>query len=209
VVKPVESIVQAWRYPGKAPTAVPPQTEDRFALTLGMSGGYYNSLQDLRAHYSNGWFSAQMPGVTNTYFSGIYTTKVGVVQGTLPDVQLAFTPATGAISLPLGKAPVYTAGAYVYAPTNPAAATLTVIKATGLFTGKFNLYYEYLDQARALKLKTVPITHAGVLTPMQLDAAMPSGQGFYLVPDTWKSTGVPAFLYPLNRSYGVEILDEE
>jgi hypothetical protein len=84
-----------------------------------------------------------------------------------------------------------------------------VTKATGLFTGKFNLYYEYLDQVRALKLKTVPVTHEGVLTPMRLDAAMPSGQGFYLVPDTWKSTGVPAASYLLNRSYGVEIRDSQ
>jgi len=174
-----------------------------------MSGGYYNSLQDLRAHYLNGWFAAQVPGVTNTYFSGIYTTKVGVVQGALPDVQLAFNPATGAISLPLGKAPVYKAGTYVYAPTNPAMATLAVTKATGLFTGKFNLYYQYHDQVGALKLKTVSVTHEGVLTPMRLNAAMPSGQGFYLVPDTWKSTGVPAASYLLNRSYGVEIRDSQ
>jgi VCBS repeat-containing protein len=203
----VGTVVQAWRYPGKAPTAIPPQTEDRFTLTLGMSGGYNNSLQDLRAHYSNGWFSAQVPGVTNTFTSGSYTTKVGVVQGELPDVQLAFNPSTGVVSLPLGKAPVYTAGTYVYAPTNPAMATLSVTKATGLFTGKFNLYYEYPDQLGARKLTTVLVTHEGVLTPERLDAAMPSGQGFYLVPDTWKSTGVPAAAYLLNRSYGVEIQD--
>lgn len=209
VAVPAETVVQVWHYPGRMPAAIPPQTEDRFALTLGMSGGYYNSLADLRAHYSNAWFSAQEPGVNSTYSSGAYTTTVGVVQGALPEVELAFNPGTGAISLPLGKAPGYSAGAYVYAPTNPAAATLTVTPATGLFGGKFNLYYEYLDQAGALKLKTVPITHAGVLTPMRLDDAMSYGQGFYLVPDTWKSTGVPAFSYPLYRSYEVEVKFEE
>ena len=98
---------------------------------------------------------------------------------------------------------------YVYAPTNPAAATLAVTKATGLFTGKFNLYYQYHDKVGALTLKTVSVTHVGVLTPLRLDASMPSGQGFYHVPDTWKSTGVPATSYLLNRSYGVEIRDEE
>jgi hypothetical protein len=212
VATAVDGRLQGWRYPGKAPTAAVPQTEDRFALTLGMIGGYYSPLADLRAYYSNTWFTAGAPSVSNTYIGVKYTTTVDVVHAALPEVPLVFNPSTGAILLPAGKVPVYSNAVparYVYAPTNPAMATLTATKATGLFTGGFNLYYEYLDQVGALKLKTVGVSHEGVLTPMRADTNAPSGQGFYLVPDTWKSQGAAPVAYPLKRSYGVEILGND
>ena len=211
VASPVEDFAQAWNYPGKVPTAVPAQTEDRFALTLGMAGGYYNSVADLRAYYSNAWFQAQAPGVSNTYYSGSYTTTVGAVDAALPVVPLAFDPKTGVASLPVGKLPVYStvSKSYVYSPTNPAVATFAVTKATGIFTGKFNLYYEYNDQTGARKLTTVSVSHEGVLTPVRADEETPPGRGFYLVPDTWKASGPKPVAYPLKRSYGVETLDEE
>ena len=211
VASPVEHFVQAWSYPGKSPTASPSQTEDRFALTFGMVGGYYNSVSDLRAYYSNAWIMAQAPGVSNTYVNAKYTTTVDVVHGALPEVRLAFDPKTGVASLPVGKLPVYSTASksYVYAPTNPAVATFAVTKTTGIFAGKFNVYYEYYDQTLALKLTTVSVSHEGVLTPVRADAETPSGQGFYLVPDTWKSSGAKPVAYPLKRSYGVGVLDEE
>ncbi len=205
-----EEFLLGWRYPGKTPASVPPQTEDRFALALGASGGYYNTLADLRAHYSNAWFAAQWPNVFNTYGSGAYTVTVGVVEAALPEESLRFDAKTGAVSLPVGKAPVYSAAAsnYVYAVTNPAVATLTVTKATGLFAGKFNLYFEYRDQKGALQLKTAPVSHEGALTPVRAEPEiMPPGLGFYLVPDTWKTPGAKPVAYPLKRSYGVEIQD--
>jgi uncharacterized repeat protein (TIGR02543 family) len=208
--EPAGSFVRVWSYPGKAPAASPAQTEDRFAMSLGMIGGYYNSVADLRAYYSNAWFEAQGPSVSNTYVSGTYKTTVGAVQSALPEVRLTFDPKTGAVSLPAGKGPAYDrgAGAYVYAPTNPAAATISAAKATGIFTGKFNLYYEYLDQKGVPKLTTVPVSHEGVLTPVRANADDPSGWGFYLVPDTWKSPDVKPVAYPLKRSYGVEIRNQ-
>jgi hypothetical protein len=179
-------------------------------LALGASGGYYNTLADLRAHYSNAWFAAQWPNVFNTYGSGAYTVTVGVVEAALPEESLLFDAKTGAVSLPVGKAPVYSAAAsnYVYAVTNPAVATLTVTKATGLFAGKFNLYFEYRDQKGALQLTTAPVSHEGALTPVRAEPEiMPPGLGFYLVPDTWKTPGAKPLAYPLKRSYGVEIQD--
>jgi hypothetical protein len=208
IAMPAESFIQVWNYPGKVPTAVPPQTEDRFALALGASGGFYNTLADLRAHYSNACFVAQGAAVSNTYASGAYTATVGIVEMALPEASLRFDPATGAMSLPAGQVPVYSSAAsnYVFAVTNPAVATLTATKATGLFAGKFNLYYEYRDQTGALKLKTVSVPHEGVLTPVRAEfGSAPLGQGFYLVPDTWKSPDAKPVAYPLKRSYGVEI----
>ncbi len=204
---PAELFLQSWRYPGKTPTANPPQTEDRFALELGLAGGYYSPLTDLRAYYSNAVFSAEMTDVPYTYSNGPYTTTVDAVQAALPEVPLTFNPATGAVSLPASKAPVYNTvdGAYVYAPTNPAMATLAATQATGLFAGTFNLYYEYSDRNGALKLKTVSVSHAGVLTPVTADAGTASGQGHYLVPDTWKSPAPAPVSYPLKRSYAVDI----
>lgn len=212
VARPCDNFAQAWSYPGKAPASKPTQTEDRFMLSLGMSGGWYNSLTDLRAHYSNAVFSAASSDVTNVYVSGVYTAAVGVVDAALPEVPLAINPATGLISLSSGKAPVYNpaTGAYAYAPTNPAVATFKLTKATGIFSGTFNLYYEYRDQTGALKLKTVSVAHAGVLTPVNAEPGTePAGQGFYLVPDTWKSSDAKPVVYPIKRSYGVEILDGE
>ena len=40
-----------WVYPGKAPTAKPPQTEDRFALALSMDGGRYFPVTDTPARF--------------------------------------------------------------------------------------------------------------------------------------------------------------
>jgi hypothetical protein len=204
---PAELFMQSWRYPGKSPTANPPQTEDRFALELDIAGGYYSPLTDLRTYYSNAVFSAGMPDVSYTYITGPYTTTVDAVQAAFPEVPLAFNPTTGAVSLPAGKAPVYNSmgEAYDYAPTNPAMASLAATRATGLFAGTFNLYYEYSDLNGALKLKTLQVSHAGVLTPVTADAGTASGQGFYLVPDTWKSPAPMPVSYPLKRSYAVDI----
>ncbi len=204
--------LQAWTYPGKAPAARPSLTEDRFALALGASGGWYGPLTDLRAYYSNAVFAADGCAVSNAYVSGGYTATVGVVAEALPQEALRFDPKSGAVSLPAGRAPVYdgAADAYVYAPTNAAAATLTAVRATGLFSGAFNLYYEYRDQKGALQLRTVPVPHAGVLTPVRADpGAEPPGRGFYLVPDTWRSPDAKPVAYPLKRSYGVEVRDGE
>jgi len=204
---PATGFVQAWNYPGKAPAASPSKTEDGFAMTLGMVGGFYSPLADLRAHYSNTWFTAREPGVSNTYSSGAYTAAVGVVLAALPEVALTFDPKTGAVSLPAGKVPAFNtaSGAYAYAPTNPAVATLAANRATGLFAGKFNIYYEYRDQTGALKLKKSSVSHEGVLTPVRVDLEEPSGWGFYLVPDTWKSPDARPVAYPLKRSYRVDI----
>ena len=204
---PAVLFMQSWRYPGKSPTANPVQTEDRFALELDLVGGYYSPLTDLRAYYSNAVFSADMPDVSYSYINGPYTTTVDAVQAALPEVPLTFNPATGAVSLPAGKAPVYNTagGAYVYAPTNPAMARLAATRSTGLFSGTFNLYYEYSDRNGALRLKTVPVSLAGVLTPVSEDTGTASGQGFYLVPDTWKSPSPTPVSYPLKRSYAVDI----
>ena len=200
--------VQAWAYPGKAPAVKPAQTEDRFALALGMSGGWYNTLADLRAYYSNAVFAADGASVSNTYVSGAYTTTVGVVASALPEEALRFDARTGVVSLPAGKVPIYdkVASNYVYAATNPAAATLSAVKTTGLFSGTFNLYYEYHDQMGVIKLKTVAVSHSGALRPTRAEpTGEPAGQGFYLVPDAWKSQDAKPVAYPLKRSYGVEI----
>ena len=85
-----------------------------------------------------------------------------------------------------------------------------MVKTTGLFSGTFNLYYEYFDQKGALQLKTVSVSHGGALTPVRAEPEVePSGSGFYLVPNTWKSLDAKPVAYPLKRSYGVEIRDGE
>ncbi len=160
-----------WRYPGKTPTGKTPATEDRFAMALTPSGGRYSNGADLAAHYAGLSFNAHD-----------YAVEI------LPD-------AKGGIKLPAAKGPVYDkpTAQYIYNPQNPGAATLSVNKTTGLFTGKFNLYEE-----NGAKLKTTSFSHQGVLLPT-------GGKGFYHVSETWKSGDPKPVSYPLKRSYPVSV----
>ncbi len=200
-----------WTYPGAAPDATPPQAEDRFTVSLGASGGFYDKLSMPAAYYSNLVFVVNNPGVPYIYTSGANSTTSVVTEAALPEVALLINPATGAVSLPAGNLPVYVAasGAYLYAPTNPAVATLAVTKATGLFAGSFNLYYECLSPTGLRRLKTVAVSHCGVLTSVRRNAREAAcGQGYYLMTELWRSSDVVPVEYTIKRAFRVELLDK-
>ena len=92
---------------------------------------------------------------------------------------------------------------YEYDEANPTSATLSYAAKTGIFKGKFSLYYDYRDAAGRLQHKTVPVPYAGVLTPVRdaAFAAEPAGMGHCLVPDN--DPAVKA--YRIRRSYQVRL----
>ncbi len=184
-----------WSYPGKTPAGKPPAVEDRFTLTLAPRGGFYAPVASLANHYLT---ATNLPP-DYLYVKGAYNAQSPAIN--LPHV--AFTSdAKGNFVLPGAKpGAVDKAGNYVYAADNPAVATFTLAKTTGLFSGRFNLYYEYLDERNVPKLKATSVTHQGVLTPA-LDVL---GWGYYLVPATWQSDDAKPLIYKLNRSLKVNI----
>jgi hypothetical protein len=99
-----------------------------------------------------------------------------------------------------GASPVLADGAYVYSGENAAGATITFAARTGIFKGRFNLYYDYVGNGAPVH-KVVKAAYAGILTPVR-EAAFadePAGQGYCLVPDN-----DPALLvYRVKRSYSV------
>ena len=93
------------------------------------------------------------------------------------DVPLAFT-STGAAYLAVST------------NSNPAKATLSVVAATGLFSGKFNL---------TINAKLLAVSHFGVLTR---NGAADVGAGFYTVPQT---VVISAVSYAVKPSFTVTI----
>lgn len=196
-----------WVYPGKAPAANPPQTEDAFQTLLSPLGSVYSPYMDLSTWYTRKEvFVASEPDLSYTYTKGDYTNTVDAWTELFPNVQLLTKPT---VTLPKGKAPALKNDTYIIADAkNPSAATFTLTKNSGVFKGKFNVYYDYTDENGATKLKTVPVKHEGVMLPYYVQSPYPSGAGFYLMPDAWVDTANPAkpVTYKLNRSFGVQIL---
>gem|GEM_PF-3349845 len=182
-----------WVYLGKAPTAKPPQTEDAFEATLACVGSVYSSDMNLGSvfYVRNERFTIVTPDLLFTYTKGGYADTVGARADLLPDVRI--NPST--MTLPTGN-------------VNPAQATFSVTKSSGIFKGKFNVNYDYTDEKGATKQKTVSVKHEGVVLPYYVNSLYPSGAGFYTMPDTWVDTTDPKkpVTYKLNRSFGVSIV---
>jgi len=181
-----------WGYLGKSPVANPPQTKDAFAAEMACIGSLYNPYMDLSTFHTNDVFKVDAPNLAFTYTKGGYSDTVEALTNLLPNVRINPSQMT----LPTGNA-------------NPAQATLSVTKSSGVFKGKFNVNYEYTDEKGVTKRKTVSVKHEGVLFPIRaLDGLDFRGAGFYLMPDTYVDSTDPKkpVTYKLNRSFGVSII---
>jgi len=157
-----------WEKPGAGSNA--------FSMLLDACGGIYSPAQGLESHYR---FSAEPADVSDLLNGGdtrllpVFPTDIGVaVNGT----RMAITK---------GIKPELSNGAYNYAASeNSSMATLVFTATTGLFKGKFNLYYDHVLNVN-VQHKTVSVPYVGVLTPVRSEAFadQPAGQGSYLVPD--------------------------
>jgi len=200
-----------WHYPGKSPSAKPPQTQDAFKAQLGCVGSVYFSGWNWSQIYTQEMFVAEAPDLSYTYSKDGYTT--GVIDAwadLLPNMPLL---TSSKMTLPKkGKAVVVNKdGDYVADGANPAAATFSLAQKSGVFKGTFNAYYKYADEKGAPKLKTVPAKYEGVVLPYYAGSPSPSGAGFYQMPDVWVDRTDPAkpVTYKLNRSFGVMMLPPE
>ena len=173
-----------WEKPGAGP--------DGFSELLDACGGWYNTLPSLAAYYL---FGADMDGVPYHYTGG----AADWVTNALPEA-VGVSVAGTRMTMEKGTAPVKVANVYAYAGENAAMATLTFTPKTGIFKGKFNVYYDY-DLSGRPQHKAVSVPYSGVLTPIR-DAAfeeLPSGMGHCLVPDN--DPAVKA--YKIKRSFPV------
>ena len=177
-----------WEKPGSGP--------DGFSLLLNACGGYYGTTAALASAYL---FSAELEEVPYHYTDG---TADWV---TVPE-DVPVTVAGMRMNMAKGTKPVKEDGEYFYDGENVTLATLIFTAKTGLFKGKYSLYYDYDDAADRLQHKTVNVPYAGVLTPVR-DAGftdLPEGMGHCLVPDN--DPAVKA--YRLKRSFPVMLRAE-
>jgi len=180
-----------WYVRWEKPSAGP----DGFNMLLEACGGYYGTMPSLAAHYL---FGAEVGAVPYHYTGG----SAGFVADAVPE-GLSVSVAGTRMTLVKGVKPTQTeGGAYDYSGVNSALTTLSFTARTGLFKGKFSLYYDY-DLNGRLTHKAVSVPYAGVLTPARdaAFAAEPSGQGHCLVPES-----DPALrAYRIKRSFPVRL----
>jgi len=139
-------------------------------------------------------------------------------------VVLGVTPATGAgtgLSASKSDAPVKDTetGAYIYADTtgdgvnNTSGLTIRFTRATGLFTGTFKTWYDYVS-AEDLTTDTQTWTHTsksvsfqGALTPVR-DSGDAEGRGFFLWADkgAYENAAGKTVTYGFNASYDFLLL---
>ncbi len=219
-----------------------------FRRWLDLSGGWYNALINLRGYYENGLTvgGVAMPPPTFASWrvtdydwdSGLEqppkktwteTNEVGCVEVSPNGVVLGVTPATGmgtGLAAPAADAPAKRAdGTYDYTvdanrdgTLNASALTFSLIRATGLFKGSFNVYYDYVsaedrttDPAKQTWAHTVKkAAFEGALTPVRATGEA-EGCGFFLWADTGMGStgrtdayGEPILApYAFSRSYDV------
>jgi len=168
-----------WEKPGVGP--------DGFSVLLDADGGYYGSSAALAGSYL---FSAEAGGVPFYTGAGF----ADVVSAALPE---GIAVVGSKLTMVKGVKPVPVEGVYDYSGVNSSLATLTFTSGTGLFKGKFNLYYDYTLSGKLMH-KVVSVPYAGVLTPVRAAAfeGGPSGQGHCLVPDNDPAVSA----YKLKRS---------
>lgn len=175
-----------WENPGKGP--------DGFNMLLDACGGFYSSIAPLAAAYQF-TADADVP----------YWHAEGSEQAVALPEALPVTVAGTRMSLPRGIRPKRVRGEdgtteYAYDEINPTQATISLAARTGIFKGRFVLYYDYELSGRA-QFKNTKASYAGILTPLrgEIFADYPAGMGHCLVRDS-----DPALkAYRLTRSYPV------
>lgn len=163
-----------------------------FSEVLDVCGGYYGTAVALAAGYL---FKADTKDAV--YPAG--TGGVSAAEGALSE---PVAVSGNRLMMAKGVRPVLSDGAYDYSGANSALAILSFAPYTGIFRGRFNLYYDY-DLDGQLRHRVVNVPYAGVLTPVRGSAftGASAGHGHCLVPDT-----NPALkAYRLKRSHPVSL----
>ncbi len=170
-----------------------PQLLTGFASTVRVAGGYYTKTADLAAHYLGAALTlGNTPAgreLAYTYTDGSNTRSTEYTPSACdgPQIPLALTTSTSAgLTFNVKDDLKKIDGEYNYDDAlNPLGLTFKFTKATGLFSGKFNLYYDYLakETATAPTHTKKSVSYYGLLTPWRApaDATLPEGAGYYLL----------------------------
>ncbi len=208
-----------------------------FARGLGLSGGWYDKVINLRDYYETGLavggVEALPPFLATVKITDydpeserdpppkISWTDVTEAEdaGVSPNgLVLGLTPATGigtGLTAPRAQTPVKHTDPdtgeswYNYDELeNPSGLTFAFTRATGLFKGAFNVYYDYVSAddyttgLQTLSHITKKGSYEGVLTPVRMEGEA-EGRGFFLWSDKgWYETGkVDRYGDPVWASY--------
>lgn len=176
------AVTSCWEKPGAGP--------DGFQMALGVHGKKYVLPPSLAAEYL--FYAIHPSGM-------LYYTRAGTVPYVNSAIPFGIGVESSGMRLVMDKGvnPVKNEdGTYAYPAGNSALSTLTFSPVTGIFKGKFNVYFDYLDVTGLPVHKKVKASYAGVLTSL---SGPLSGMGFYLLPDNDPSVAA----YRLKRSFPV------
>ena len=180
-----------WEKPGKGP--------DGFTGLLSMWGGSYTRPPALSGMYL---FDAYLDyaGCTYHHKDGAATCLFGP-EGVPVEV------AGSKLKIAKGAKPEKFSESgetwYEYGGANPNMVTLSFSARTGIFKGKYTLYYDYHDDKDRLQHKTVKVPYVGVMLADPETGKLLEGHGHCLCPDN--DPAVKS--YRLKRSYSVFIWD--
>jgi hypothetical protein len=215
---------------------------------LSIVGGYYDKLTNLRNYYKNGlavgYIDILPPLLATVRFTDIdpdslsetppKITWTESTEAPSEDVSpsglvLGVTPATGdgtGLSAPATKQPLRVidpdTGDVLYdyeVSENQSGLTIAFTRATGLFTGGFNVYYDYVSamdyttDKQTWEHKVKRALYEGVLTPVRAEGEA-EGRGFFLWADNGSydsgrvnANGDPIMTaFPFSRSYDFQLL---
>jgi len=208
-LKPVDGlmILRAWggqsfAWENRNPLAAGVYSDHGFARDISLVGGWYDKVSNLASYYTN---ATLMVGTGN--LAAVPELIVGSDRHESvfysPDGQVLSVVAklgvmTGLTAAKVGL-PVKVDATWSYAATNAVGLTFGLTRATGIFKGSFNAWFDYGTVHSSKK-----IAFEGVMTPEREDPADGiEGRGFYLWSDKSSYTGATGNLvsYTYKPSY--------
>ena len=179
-----------------------------FSRAPGLAGGVYSKTIDLRSYYANGLTVGGIDTLPTLLAkiqyagSGTYEEPQDAVAVSPEGLALSVTPATGAgtgLAAPKAQTPSKVStdpdtGEVQYnyddLTDNPTGLTVNFTRATGIFKGSFNVYFDYASAENITTGKqtwmhvTKSVSYEGILTPVRWDTSDGvAGRGFFLWAD--------------------------
>jgi hypothetical protein len=199
------------QWESRSPLATGNYAAGGFSRSLGLSGGWYDTVGNLYRYYAGRELAAgtdsgapvpELTVGTNRYDSAwwrpdglaltVATNKLGVMTG---------------LTVPKAGVPVRVADGYDYeSVTNAAGLTVSLTRATGVFKGAFKAWFDYGSTHTSKS-----VAYEGILTPVRGDASDGvAGRGFFLWADaaTYLNPQNKPVPYSFNGSYDFLLLTD-
>ena len=178
----------------------PASGPDWFDMVLDVFGGFYNRPAALRRQYAL--------ALGADWDSCLYHHAGGAEECAFAPEELPVTVSGSRLTVPRGTRPLKVGedGAvwYEYEGDNPSMATLSFSARTGIFKGRFTVYYDFYDASGRFQHKAVKVPYAGVMLADPETGGLQDGSGYALFPDN--DPAVRA--YRVKRSFPVSLSGE-